>query len=341
MSQLKPLWKTTIGDYVTVLDWSDDCLAIASAAGEVILQYADQAIVLRAADGQSIDCLAFSHDHQFLASGSQNSQVNIWSVPTATLITPTVVKTLEYPRHWIDRLAWHPQQNQLAFSLGKQVQVWDVTTDQAGAQLNFAGSSVMDLAWHPAGLYLAVSGYLGTKLWRSDDWLTAPQILEVPSASAKVGWSTDGRYFASGNLDRMITLVETEQWEKPWAMRGFPGKIRCLAWSDNFAGSDTQLLAVSSQEGIAVWHYVAAQENWDCQVLQQHTDSVQAIAFQPGTSLLASTASDGQIALWQDGQLLQTLSENSAAGACLAWSQDATQLAVGRQNGQIEVFAIG
>ncbi|NJN49749.1 MAG: WD40 repeat domain-containing protein, partial [Alkalinema sp. RL_2_19] len=59
VSFLKPLWQAAVSDYVTALDWRGDWLAIAAAAGEVRLQQAEQSLVLRAADGQSIDCLQF------------------------------------------------------------------------------------------------------------------------------------------------------------------------------------------------------------------------------------------------------------------------------------------
>lgn len=326
--QLNLTWEIQLDEYITALAWAGDRLAIAAADGAVVLCDGGRSTALRKADGQSINTIATSADGQYLASGGQHGKVEIWTIATATL-----VQTLEYPRSWIDKLIWHPVKNHLAFSIGKQILVWDVAGDQAIAALHLSGSSAMDLTWHPQGKALAVGGYLGTKIWRSDDWSMPPEILAVPSASVKIGWSNDGKYFASGNLDRMITLVEAEHLANPWIMRGFPGKIRGLDWSDR------QLLAVSSQAGIAVWQFLAEQENWDSQLLTHHHQAVQALAFQPGSDILASVAGDGLLGLAQHGNLIHQQALG-ATGVCLAWNISGQQLAIGMQDGTIVGFQV-
>lgn len=46
-----------------------------------------------------------------------------------------------------------------------------------------------------------------------------------------IAWSTDGKFIAEGNLDNTLTVVEWDCPAEPWVMRGFPGKVRQLAWS--------------------------------------------------------------------------------------------------------------
>jgi WD40 repeat protein len=108
-------------------------------------------------------------------------------------------------RDWVDRMAWSPTKNQLAFSLGQMVQVWNADLGNIETTLNFDNSSVLDITWHPNGESLAVAGYQGAKIWMVDNWQDDPCLLPVDSASLAIAWSPDGKYLASGNMERTIT----------------------------------------------------------------------------------------------------------------------------------------
>jgi WD40 repeat protein len=85
-------------------------------------------------------------------------------------------------------------------------------------------------------------------------------------------------------------------------MRGFPGKVRQLAWSDITVGQ-APLLASASDTAVVIWRKKSdASDGWDAQVLDLHEQRVNAIAFQPGSTLLASAAEDGQLCLWKKAQ---------------------------------------
>ncbi|MEO0490161.1 MAG: hypothetical protein AAFZ49_11470, partial [Cyanobacteria bacterium J06659_2] len=103
-----------LNDYVTAIAWSSKqpTLAIASAAGEIILVNPEtqKESCLQEANGESIDCLAFSSDGQYLAAGGQSGQLLIWTIHPFTH-SPTI---LPHPRTWLDSLAWNPTRNELA-----------------------------------------------------------------------------------------------------------------------------------------------------------------------------------------------------------------------------------
>ncbi|HCF27158.1 MAG TPA: hypothetical protein DEV81_08125 [Cyanobacteria bacterium UBA11049] len=345
-------WRGTLAEYVTAIAWSPDgqTLAVSDAAGEVMLWHYDKKLeTLQASNGISVDCIAFSWDGQFLAVGEQDGRVKVWRWRENELIA-----TLENAPAWVDKLAWSPTSNQLAFSLGRYVQVWDADTSNIEVTLNFDNSSVLGIDWHPNGQYLAIAGYQGAKIWHAQDWNEDPDLIDIPSASVAIAWSTDGKYFAAGNMDRTIFVLE---WNNPnppqsslegrkirnefypWVMRGFPGKIRHLAWSDTKTQLDAPLLACSSLEGIVVWE---ANDNlgWDSTLLHEHTGVVQAIAFQPGSFLLASAAEDGWLCLWHKGkQLAQILDDATSGLSCLAWHPQGRQIAAGSQNGELLIWS--
>lgn len=329
-------WQGMLSDYVTAIAWlpSGSTLAASSAAGEVMLWHSGELTTLQAGNGASVDCIAFSLDGQFLAAGGQDGKVKIWR-------DRTLIATLEHAPAWVDRLAWSPTSNQLAFSLGRDVQVWDVDTGEITATLNFDTSSVLGLDWRSDGEYLAIAGYQGAKIWHSQDWNDDPYALIVPSASVAIVWSPDGKYLATGNLDRTITVLEWNN-PHPWVMRGFPGKIRQLAWSEAKTQSGAPLLASSSVEGIVVWEkHTDESLGWESRALTHHTEVIQAIAFQPDSFLLASAAEDGWVCLWHKAKrLAQILAGTPESGfACLAWHPQGQQLAAGGQSGELLIWS--
>jgi WD40 repeat protein len=337
---LERRWYHQLEDYVTAIAWlpapslAKNTLVASSAAGEVWL-YPDkdpsQRMCLQPSSGQSVDRLGVSRDGQFLAAAGQNGQVKIWCVQSGVL---ELVATLENAPAWVDRMAWSPTQNQLAFSVGKLVQVWDAATGKIAATLNFENSSVLDITWHPDGQQLTVAGYQGVKIWNSQDWNDDPYWLEIPSASLAIAWSPDGKYIASGNLDLTITVLEWEN-PHPWVMRGFSGKVRQLAWSN----TRSPLLVCSSLGSIVIWEkHPDVAVGWEGQVLEGHIEAIQAMQFQPGGLTLASAAADGQICLWEKSKLVQVLEGVPQGFSCLSWHPQGALLAAGGQNGELLVW---
>ncbi|MEO1093481.1 MAG: WD40 repeat domain-containing protein [Cyanobacteria bacterium J06638_28] len=330
-----------LNDYVTAIAWSPNhSLAIASAAGEILLVNPETQAetILQEAKRESIDCLAFSADGHYLAAGGQSGQLLIWPLhpPSHSSTHPPIhpPTLLSHPRTWLDRLTWSPTRNELAFSLGRYAQVWDAAAAAIATTLQFENSSILDLAWHPQGKHLAVSGHQGVKIWPRDDWDADPEVREMAAASVAIAFSPNGQYLASGNLDQTLLVWPFESAE-PWQMRGFPGKVRQLAWSNVTVGK-APLLATASGADVIVWRQKSdASNGWDAQVLDLHEQRVNAIAFQPGSTLLASAAEDGQLCLWQKAQQVAQILEGATQGfSTLAWSPNGKWLAAGGQQGE-------
>ncbi|HBB35928.1 MAG TPA: hypothetical protein DDZ80_11095 [Cyanobacteria bacterium UBA8803] len=340
-------WQGTLSDYVTAVAWSPtgDRLAASSAAGEVMLWMPDRLTMLQAPTGESTDTLAFSPQGQFLAAGGQDGRVKIWQLPQQgegnrggdrlqnTLLSP-------HSNVWIEHLAWSPLSNQLAYSVGRCVQIWDADKGEMQATLNFAASSVLGIHWRPDGKYLAVCGHRGVKVWNAQNWQDEPYLLDIRAASLAIAWSTDGQYLASGNLDRTLMVMEWHH-PDPWLMRGFPGKIRTVTWSEPKTDVGVPLLTSASANSITVWKKQADESaGWEAIVLDLHEGTVQAIAFQPGTFLLASAADDGYVCLWQEAQQVAQILEGAPNGfSRLAWHPQGQKLAAGGQNGELIIWS--
>lgn len=339
-------WQGQLPDYVTAIAWSPDghWLALASGAGDVtVLNIADrQTIVIDPPAGESIDCLGFSYDGQFLAAGGQNGQVKVWRMPLKTdqAPLPSLQKVFEHPRTWVDHLAWSPTRNELAFSLGRYAQVWDIDHEEIVTTLPFETSSVLDLAWYPQGDALALSGHLAVKIWSRQDWDRDPIVRELAAAGVAIAISPSGQYLASGNLDSTLIVWSLKNGAYPWRMTGFPGKVKHLAWLEPSIES-SPLITAASQEGLIVWRKLSTDEaGWDSRILDLHQGKITALSFQPGTSLLASAAEDGQVILWHKAKHLgQILNGASQGFSNLAWNAQGTLLAAGGQQGEWLIWA--
>ena len=340
-------WQGTLSEYVTAVAWSPDgkTLAASSAAGEVVLWVSDALTILQESTEQSVDCLAFSFDGQFLAAGGQDGRVKVWRLQPSSL-NPSLkresklITTLENAPAWVDQLSWSPTSNQLAFSLGRYVQVWDAQAQEVVGTLNFEVSSVLGISWSPSGEHLAVCGDQGVKVWNAQDWYDDPYFLSLPTVSIAIAWSPDGKYLASGNLDSTLIVWEWGFFD-PWVMRGFPGKVRSLAWSEPVTPVGASVLATACVEAVVVWEmHPDKSVGWDGRVLETHDGVVQAIAFQPKTFLLASAADDGGVCLWHKAkQVAQVLQGAPDGFSCLAWHPQGHQLAAGGQNGELLIWS--
>ena len=160
----------------------------------------------------------------------------------------------------------------------------------------------------------------------------------MPSASIVTAWSGDSKYIASVNFDNTITVLEYGS-PHPWIMRGFPGKISNLTWSQRGA-SNAPLLAASSVEGIAIWKKEADDKDvWKANILTLHERKIQAVEFHPQSLLLASAADDGWLCLWTKAKQVGQILEGARDGfSCLAWSQDGQKLAAGGQDGELIIW---
>ncbi len=334
VAQLERKWRGQLDDYVTAIAWSADSQQVAACDGSgsihCLNRVTQQTHCLQTGTGLSVDALAYSCDSQLLAAGGQDGSVSIWDVSQGE---PFRVTHQDHPRTWVDQLTWHPRRLELAFSLGRYAQVWDAQTQDVITTLAFEASSVLDLAWHPQRDWLAVGGHQGIKIWQ--DWDEDPVLREIPASSLCVEWSPDGQYLAAGNLDRTLLVWPWNQ-DIPWQMTGFPGKVKHLAWAENTGNGAPPLLSAASGTCVITWQRQG--DTWEAEMLEGHTQAVNAIAYQPGTTLLASTAADDYLCFWRGGQkLVQT--QKGVSGSALAWSPDGQTLAMGGQQGEWQIWA--
>ena len=339
--------KEVLSDYVTAIVWSPigNTLAAASGAGEVYLLNKGIGASLCEPTGQSIDALAFSFDGKWLAAGGQDGNMTLWQMDGDT---PKIADTLECGS-WVDRLVWRPTCNRLAFNQGKTVQIWDA--DQSETVMTLPGiASSQDIRWSPDGKHLAIAIKSNIHIWNAHNWSKRLYQWELTSPASAIAWSPHGSYLACAVHDHSIGVLDwskaqhlqrelTDENDLPTLMRGFPGKIRQLAWADLPPSADLPpILAVATRELVTMW--MQTPEGWDSWVLDLHSGTVLDVAFQPKTGWLASLSDDGWIILWQAVLEAAQILEGAEKGfSCLAWHPTGQHLAAGGQQGELLVWS--
>src|SRR5262249_2414629 len=101
------------------------------------------------------------------------------------------------------------------------------------------------------------------------------------------------------------------------------------------------LSAAGNDKTIRTWA-LTAQGGKQIRAVLAHNAPILHIAYSPDGKLLASTASDRTVKIWNaaTGEEVRTLERQSDWSQALAWSPDSARLAVGRYDGTVTVYDV-
>jgi WD40 repeat protein len=325
---------------ISALAWSADgeFLAIASAGGELLLLdfLAGCEELLRGDRDSSLDVVGFSSDGQFLMAAGQDGVLLLWELG-GTGVRPLAMDPVPLGGGWIDAAAWQPGGLLLAVAAGRELRLWDGGSRQWREPPLALPGTIQALAWSSDGRRLAATSHGEVVLWRPGVGSPGepPQRTPIASAGLALAFSGPGRQLACGMLDRSLLLWPEDCQGQPWQFSGFPAKVRHLAWSE-VPGRLAPLFASAAAEAVILWTQVKrGSKAWTPEPLVWHERRVNALAFAPRSTLLASASSDGSVALWDGrGRLLQPLEGQGSGFNVLAWRPDGRHLAAGDANGR-------
>lgn len=294
---------------VNGMAFSADGQRIAFASGDIVSGEHSEVSVLDATTGTTVltlphptgaNCLAYSPDGRFLASGSgtfrsDEGKIHLWDAKSGRLI-----RTLEGHTGTLSNLAFSPDSRRLASSSAdKKVKIWDVASGLEAINLHGHTDNVWGLTFSPDGHRLVSSGTDQTvRVWDASplEKETGSELASLIGSGGRdnpVAMSGDGQFVASAGADAIVRVWSAKTWNQIHALHGHNGRILSLDFS-----ADSQFLVSGGEDGSArIWDVATGQQRY---VRVELSDIECRAAFRPD-GWLAAIGGNNALIVWDPG----------------------------------------
>jgi serine/threonine protein kinase/WD40 repeat protein len=296
-----------------------------------------------------INSVVFSPDGKLLATSGGDHKVKIWNPTTCRL-----VKQLDFSTP-VEGLCFSPEGDVLAagdYDHGT-IRFYDVDSWQTlGVMQSCVGDRVHSTAFSPRGFYFAAAGPLGLRLWRivhaGGDRATKRAISFEPVDQLTEEWSSsicfspDDLWLAWTDQDRNELVHRVNVWElgtlRPHALPMVPMAKSCRAGHALGFSDSKHLTFINDKLQVAVWDVTTKQE------VASFGELAEKNYPRPKTHLSADGAwyavADQTIRIWDMGakKLLVALAPERSSVSSVNWSPDRKLLAVGGNDGCLEIW---
>jgi WD40 repeat protein len=241
----------------------------------------------------TVAALAFSPDGGVLASGSLDSgkpghpNVILWDVASHHRLAK-----LEGHTGRVRSVAFSPDGRLLATgSDDNTVRLWDVAGKMTRTVLAGHTKNLVSVAFSPDGRLLASGSNDATvRLWDVATGQPLATLRDVGNVNA-VAFAPDGSLLASADEGGEINLWDPSTGALKRTTRG-TGQLRCVA----FTPDGRNVVAAGKGKTIGIWDVATDQE---LLTLDGHQAQINALAFSPDGSILASCSHDGAVKVWR------------------------------------------
>ena len=235
----------------------------------------------------AVTALAISADGKQLASGNQYASINLWNLPTGTLL-----HTLREHQWPILDLAFSPNQSDLLSSAAdNRLIAWDVTHLRHQATDVSAPISSIDIS--PDGMYLVGgSADYTLKIWAMATREPLQSLKGHSGVINSVAISPNNAVIVSGSADHSIKVWNLYTGKLITTLSGHFDSVNSVAISP-----DSQTVVSSSDDGvIRIWSLYSGEL---IHKMSHYQGPIRTVSISPDGQLIASNTRSGDIQLWR------------------------------------------
>ncbi|KAI0820136.1 WD40-repeat-containing domain protein [Trametes gibbosa] len=316
--------------------------------------------------------LAYSHDSNTLATGSDDTSIVLWDTASQT-----IVRKWDAHNDIIWALAFSPDDSRLASaSADGDIKVWTVASERGELLATLSGhdEAIHAMAWSPDGRWIA-SGSDDTtaRIWDAE---TYEQLFALDGHEAMllfVRFSRDSRWLVTGAADylahiysvadgtrravlrhtgqvwsadfdadsRRVVTCSDDTTARVWSVETGEMLLRLEPhsgpiWNVWFSKDCTRILTVSSDSTMRIYDAFTGERKI---TMVGHTSMINSGCFSPDERYVASASSDDTVRLWQvaDGSCVVTFNEHDDKATLVAFSPDGGTLASGADDGTVRI----
>ena len=221
----------------------------------------------------------------------------------------------------VTTLAWSPNGEYIASgSADQRVLVWRAADGVLLYTFYGYTSAVTSVTWSSDTMCIASCGNTdGTiQIWEAMNGNQPTSFHEHRGKALALAWASNKEMIASGGEDRNVRVWDADNGRLAFKFTGHSGSVRYLAW---MPPGVFPLASASADGTVRIWMFPPSQASSFIAVYRGHRGPVNALAWSPDRTMIASTSDDGTVQVWRvtNGKLVFTYRGHTGKVNAVAW----------------------